>query len=61
MNDWFDVFNVSVPVSDTRARKKGYGLALDDQKSILTEMSKVISEMKVIGHQSKLPFQKGNT
>lgn len=59
VNDWFDVFNVSTPVSDSRARNRAYGLALQDQNAILNKMSEVISQMKVIGSRGQLPFQKG--
>ncbi|KAL1488481.1 hypothetical protein ABEB36_014949 [Hypothenemus hampei] len=59
VNDWFDIFNVSTPFSDSRARNRAFGLALDVQIPILTKMTQVISQMQVIGSRSPLPFQKG--
>ncbi|KAJ8953431.1 hypothetical protein NQ318_023550 [Aromia moschata] len=59
VNDWFDVFNISIPVSDSRARNRAYGLALEEQNRILNKMSEVITQLKVINSRSKLPFQKG--
>lgn len=38
VNDWFDILNVSKPVSDLRARTKAYGLAFEEQNSILNKM-----------------------
>ncbi|KAJ8945539.1 hypothetical protein NQ318_020384 [Aromia moschata] len=37
VNDWFDVFNISIPVSDSRARNRAYGLALEEQNRILNK------------------------
>lgn len=59
VNDWFDVFNVSTPMQDTRLRNRAYGLALEEQNTILDKFSEVISKMKVIGCRGQLPFQKG--
>ncbi|KAL1513279.1 hypothetical protein ABEB36_002705 [Hypothenemus hampei] len=35
VNDWFDVFNVRVPRSDSRRRTHAFALALDEQNRIL--------------------------
>ncbi|XP_050497997.1 transposable element P transposase isoform X1 [Diabrotica virgifera virgifera] len=59
VNDWFDIFNVSVPVSDTRTRNRAYGLALEGQNNILQRMSEMVATMRVKGRKSLLPFQKG--
>lgn len=59
MNDWFDVLNVSIPVTDSRERMKAYGLALETQSNILNNMNKVMSTIRVKGKKSLLPFQKG--
>ncbi|VEN55423.1 unnamed protein product, partial [Callosobruchus maculatus] len=59
VNDWFDVFNVSSPVTDSRARNRAYGLALEEQNKILDKMSEVMKELQVIDSRGKLPFQKG--
>nr|CAI5847573.1 unnamed protein product [Callosobruchus analis] len=58
VNDWFDVFNVSSPVTDSRARNRAYGLALEEQNKILDKMSEVMSGLKVFNCRGKLPFQK---
>ncbi|CAH0546285.1 unnamed protein product [Brassicogethes aeneus] len=57
VNEWFNILNVSTPISDPHGR--AFGLALDIQMPILDKMSQVISQMKVIGRSSQLPFQKG--
>nr|CAH7768085.1 unnamed protein product [Callosobruchus chinensis] len=58
VNDWFDVFNISSPVTDSRAINRAYGLALEEQNKILDKMSEVMNELKVIDSRGKLPFQK---
>ncbi|KAL1489510.1 hypothetical protein ABEB36_013468 [Hypothenemus hampei] len=59
VNDWFDIFNVSVPVSDSRTRNRAYGLAIQEQDEILDKMSQKIKNLKVKGRQQMLPFQNG--
>lgn len=59
VNDWFDVFNSKIPVSDSRNRLKAYGLALTEQNEILNNMELTVNSLKVIGSKTKLPFQKG--
>lgn len=48
-----------MPISDSRARNRAFGLALDVQIPILVKMSQVISGMNVISGRAQLPFQKG--
>jgi hypothetical protein len=48
-----------VPESDSRDRVKAFGLALETQLNIFDNMSTTISEMRVKGTTSLLPFQKG--
>ncbi|CAH1955273.1 unnamed protein product [Acanthoscelides obtectus] len=59
VNDWFDVFNISIPETDFHTLNKGYGLALEEQNTILNKMTEAITELKVIGSRISLPFQKG--
>nr|CAI5838754.1 unnamed protein product [Callosobruchus analis] len=58
VNDWFDVFNVSSPLTDSRVRNRAYVLALEEQNKILDKMSEVMSGLVIIS-RGKLPFQKG--
>lgn len=58
-NDWFDVFNSKVPQSDSRARVKAYGLALPDQNEILDKMEETMYNLKKVGSNTLLPFQRG--
>lgn len=51
--------NSRVPRQDTRDRLHAYGLALEKQNIILNNMSQMMSEIRVIGKKSMLPFQKG--
>lgn len=48
-----------MPAEDSRDRKKAFGLSLDLQHNILDQMSKVMSELRVKGRKTLLPFQKG--
>ncbi|KAL1487917.1 hypothetical protein ABEB36_015302 [Hypothenemus hampei] len=59
VNDWFDIMNIREYSSDTRDRRKAYGLALNVQDSILTRMSNTIENLRVKGRRCLLPFQKG--
>ena len=58
-NDWFDVMNVRSPYSDSRERVHAYGLHLESQNVILNNMTEMVTNMRVIGKNSLLPFQKG--
>lgn len=51
--------NVKVPYPDARERCHAFGLALEQQISILDDMTKMVSEMRAIGRNTLLPFQKG--
>lgn len=51
--------NSRVPRQDTRERLHAYGLALELQNDILNNMSQMMSEIRVIGKNTLLPFQKG--
>lgn len=51
--------NSRVPRQDTRERLHAYGLSLEIQNDILNNMSQMISEIRVIGKNTLLPFQKG--
>jgi hypothetical protein len=59
VNDWFDVFNVSVPVSDYRTRNRAYGLSIDEQNQIIDGKSKTMLNLRVKGRNCLLPFQTG--
>lgn len=58
-NDWFDVFNSKISVSDSRSRMKAYGLALNEQNEILDQMSKLMETLRKPNSKKLLPFQKG--
>lgn len=51
--------NVRVPISDTRDRKKAFGLALEIQNGIIDKMTATISSLRAKGKRCLLPFQKG--
>ncbi|KAL1516123.1 hypothetical protein ABEB36_000044 [Hypothenemus hampei] len=57
VNNWFDIFNVNVPVSDSRSRNRAYGLPIQEQDEILDKMSKKIQDLKVKCRQQILSFQ----
>ncbi|CAD7085347.1 unnamed protein product [Hermetia illucens] len=59
VNDWFDVLNVRVPSADYRERTKAFGLAIDRQIKILTDMTQTMRKLRVRGKTLLLPFQKG--
>ena len=59
VNDWFDVFNSRVARIDSRPRTAAYGLEIEQQQTILGNMSELIKEMRVGTHKSLIPFQKG--
>ncbi|KAL1487972.1 hypothetical protein ABEB36_015353 [Hypothenemus hampei] len=59
INDWFDVFNCQIPHPDSRNRVKAYGLALAEQNEILEKMNSIMQNMRKIGGNAILPFQKG--
>lgn len=51
--------NSRVPRQDKRERLHAYGLAPEIQNDILNNMTKMMSEIRVIGRNTLLPFQKG--
>ena len=51
--------NVKVPISDSRDRKKAYGLALELQNDIIDAMTRTIENLRVKGKTYLFPFQKG--
>lgn len=59
INDWFDCLNVRVPQTDSRERMKAFGLALDVQMKIIEDMTTLMSNMRVHGKNSRMPFQTG--
>jgi hypothetical protein len=61
VNDWFDVFNVSVPVSDYRTTNRAYSLSIDEQNQIIDGMSKTMLNIRLKGRNCLLPFQTGKT
>lgn len=53
INDWFDIFNAKLPKHESRPLRKAYGLALEEQNSVLREMSEIVKAI--------FPFRKGKT
>lgn len=51
--------NTRVPRQDSRERLNAYGLALETQNEVLNNMSKMMTDIRVIGKNTLLPFQKG--
>lgn len=56
INDWFDLLNTQFPVDKF---VKSYGMDLENQNQLLKKMDEFIMNMRVYGHKSMLPFQKG--
>jgi hypothetical protein len=59
VNKWFDVLNVRSKQWNMLPCQQGYGLQLEKQNEVLKEMKDTMLRMRVEGHQSMLPFQKG--
>ena len=51
--------NSRVPKHDSRERSHAYGLAPEIQNDILNNMSQMISDIRMNGKNTLLPFQKG--
>lgn len=60
-NDWFDIFNTTRPIIDSRPTKKAFGYhdAFSKQSEILLDVLETVREMRVPGNEELLPFQKG--
>jgi hypothetical protein len=58
VDSWFDVSNSRCIYSEKKLAC-GFGLHIQEQLGILDRMEKTISEMRVRGRKSLLPFQKG--
>ena len=58
VDSWFDVSNSRCMFS-AKKLSCGFGIHLDDQQNVLDRMEKCISDMRVKGRKSLLPFQKG--
>lgn len=56
-DSWFELMNSRVP-RDSKKRKR-HACDLERQKSTLETMVKTVAEMRVTGHSSLYPFQKG--
>jgi len=50
------LFNTQLPVDKFI---KSYGMDLENQNKLLKTMDNFILEMKVVGHKTLLPLQKG--
>jgi len=50
------LFNTQLPVDKF---VKSYGMDLENQNKLLKTMDNFILEMRVVGHKTLLPFQKG--
>lgn len=59
INDWFDVFNSKIAAVDSRERMKAYGLALETQNQILSDIDQLIFKLRTPNKSCLLPFQKG--
>lgn len=61
INDWFDIFNTTRPIMDSRPTKKAFGYhdAFSKQSEILLDVLDTVREMRVPGNDDLLPFQKG--
>lgn len=59
LNDWFDVDNVQSKEKDSRKRQHAFGLQLDVQMEILDQATKFFTDARVIGKNTRQPFQNG--
>ncbi|XP_071574859.1 uncharacterized protein [Temnothorax nylanderi] len=57
-NDWFDIFNASSKFGKHEG-KNAYGVILQKQNNILSEMNKLMHEIKIGKHKTLISFQKG--
>lgn len=59
INNLFDLFNVNRPKMDSRSTRKGFGLAIKEQKEILQKAFEFVYNMRAPGNKKRLPCQKG--
>lgn len=57
-NDWFDLFNSRLKYGHC-SESHAYGMNIQEQNQIITNMNEYIEEMRVGQRTSLLPFQKG--
>lgn len=55
-NDWFDLLNIQQKIDKNSS---SYGLTLETQDELLDKMTSFVTQMRVHGKKSVLPFQKG--
>lgn len=60
INDWFDIFNTTKPIMNSRSTKKAFGYpnAFKEQSEVL-EVLDTIQNMRAPGREELLPFQNG--
>lgn len=57
-NNWFDVFNSNLKYGKCK-ESHAFGINLEIQNKVISDMNEFITEMRVTGKKSLMPFQKG--